>query len=97
MKAIVRSSATSIAPTAPSAISSRSHWKLAMMRLKPSCSSPSRFSSGTKASSKATVAGVRGVPAELVELARRDALAASTMRKLRPPWPPSPVVLTAVT
>ena len=34
----VRSNATSMAPTAPSAISRRSHWKLAMISLKPSCS-----------------------------------------------------------
>ena len=39
-------------PTAPSAISSRSDWKLAMISLKPSFSAPSRFSSGTATSVK---------------------------------------------
>ncbi len=47
----VRSNAPCMAATAPSDISSRSHWKLAMISLKPSCSAPSRFSSGTKTSS----------------------------------------------
>ena len=47
----VLSNARCIAATDPSAISSRSHWKLAMISLKPSWSWPSRFSSGTKTSS----------------------------------------------
>ena len=41
-----------IAPTAPIAISSRSQAKLAMISLKPSFSSPSRFSAGTSTSVK---------------------------------------------
>ena len=47
----VRSHASFIAPTAPSAIARRSHWKLAMISLKPPWSSPSRLSSGTNTSS----------------------------------------------
>jgi hypothetical protein len=52
-KRTVRSNHVRIAPTAPSAMSSRSHWKFAMISAKPSCSLPSRLSSGTKTSSKA--------------------------------------------
>ena len=72
----VRSHASCIAPTAPSAIARRSHWKLAMISLKPSCSAPSRFSVGHEHVLEGDRRGVGGVPAELLELGGGDALAA---------------------
>ena len=60
-----------MAPTAPSAITSRSHWKLAMISLKPRSSSPSRCSRGTNTSSKASSAVSDARQPSLLERARR--------------------------
>ena len=66
----VRSHASCIAPTAPSAIARRSHWKLAMISLKPSCQLAEQVLLGHEHVLEGDRRGVGGVPAELLELRR---------------------------
>ncbi len=94
----VRSKACCMAATAPRAISSRSHWKLAMISLKPSFIPPSRFSVGTNTSSMAMSAvSEASQPILSIFSATNPGWSVSTMKNEMPWWPPSAVVLTAVT
>ena len=68
-----------------------------MISSKPSCSSPSRFSSGTKTSSKATVAVSDACQPSLSSLARGHALAGVDDEEAEAVVAALAVVLTAVT
>ncbi len=68
-----------------------------MISLKPSCSGPSRFSRGTKTSSKAIVAVSDAFHPILRSFDDVTPSPRSMIRNEIPWWPPSSVVLTAVT
>ncbi len=68
-----------------------------MISLKPSLSSPSRFSSGTNTSWKLIVAVSEACQPSFCRAEEVTPSPRSTIRKEMPWWPPSRVVLTAVT